>query len=333
MRPNLRVRALRPFFTVGNYRLSVGWKDVFSKERPSLIHIHGLRNFESDMGAVLSAARRAPLVLTAHGTISPPTRIWGVRASFFSHMYDKGTFGYVLDKADAVVAASQAEKEELSRFGITKRKLKVIYHGIPMPTRFAPVGTHHSQLTVLIVSRLTLKNDLELAIRSFTKAAAFDRRLRLVVVGDEKPSRYLSKERGYKSSLLRLVKELGVSDRVEFRGWLYGEELEQSYLDADLFLWTSHYDNFAFAILEASARGLPIVTTPVGIAQEVVEGEAGGRVVHSRDESELGSAILDVTSDVHRMRAMGLHNKETATHYNIHRMAMGYLSLYKELGT
>jgi glycosyltransferase involved in cell wall biosynthesis len=73
-----------------------------------------------------------------------------------------------------------------------------------------------------------------------------------------------------------LAIEIGLSDRVHFAGMLTGEDLLQAYADADLKVLVSHRENFAMAVAEGMAAGLPVLVTPeVGLAEEVVSAGAG----------------------------------------------------------
>lgn len=73
-----------------------------------------------------------------------------------------------------------------------------------------------------------------------------------------------------------LAAELGVSESVEFTGYVDNRELPKLYDQADIFLNGSRRDNMPISILEAFASGLPVVTTnPMGIPHLVKEGVTG----------------------------------------------------------
>ncbi len=72
-------------------------------------------------------------------------------------------------------------------------------------------------------------------------------------------------------SLQDLSKELGVSDRVEFTGYLSEAEVKKRMHAADLFILpTRDLEGFGLVTLEANACGLPVVATPVAANKEVV---------------------------------------------------------------
>jgi glycosyltransferase involved in cell wall biosynthesis len=60
---------------------------------------------------------------------------------------------------------------------------------------------------------------------------------------------------------------------------------------ADLFVFPSEYEGFGLSIVEAVAAGLPIITTPVGAATEVVRPGVNGWLVPIADGPALAAAL------------------------------------------
>jgi len=72
-------------------------------------------------------------------------------------------------------------------------------------------------------------------------------------------------------SLQAQAKQLGVSDIVEFAGYLSESEVKKRMFAADLFMLpTRDLEGFGLVTLEANACGLPVVATPVTANKEVV---------------------------------------------------------------
>jgi glycosyltransferase involved in cell wall biosynthesis len=184
---------------------------------------------------------------------------------------------------------------------------------------------------VLTVSRITAKNNLELLLRGF--AAALKRRgdLRLVIVGGVKPSGLAREEAEYYSRVLRLVRDLQISSHVTFAGWKLGEELWEHYRTADVFAWTSRSDNFARALVEAAWFGLPIVSTSVGVAPELLADGRGGRLIGHDDPEGLADAITALANGGLSTKNDARQNHEKAAQYTVDRMVGGYIDLYHRL--
>jgi glycosyltransferase involved in cell wall biosynthesis len=81
-------------------------------------------------------------------------------------------------------------------------------------------------------------------------------------------------------------------------------DLADLFRDADLFCLPTTWDAVPWAILEAQASGLPVVSTSVGSIPELVGGEAG-RVVPPNDPEALREALADLVEDDRALRALG----------------------------
>ena len=80
---------------------------------------------------------------------------------------------------------------------------------------------------------------------------------------------------------------------VKFLGPLYGQDLLSAYAAADVFVLPSHFESFGIVLLEAAASGLPIVSTRVGVAEElVVNGVNGFTLPSVGDEFALRIATI-----------------------------------------
>src|SRR5262249_18738903 len=110
--------------------------------------------------------------------------------------------------------------------------------------------------------------------------------------------------------LERLAKQLGVSDRVRFLGYVpSGPKLQELYRGADLLLHTSATEGFPQVFLEAMAAGLPIVTTAAGAIPALLADGGPALPARSGDAEPLAAAVervLEDTALADRLRNEGL---------------------------
>ena len=64
----------------------------------------------------------------------------------------------------------------------------------------------------------------------------------------------------YYDAIIAFTEESGISDKVEFKGYLNQEELWQSAVNYDLMLNFSRYETFGMAIFEALQSGIPVLS-------------------------------------------------------------------------
>jgi glycosyltransferase involved in cell wall biosynthesis len=70
-------------------------------------------------------------------------------------------------------------------------------------------------------------------------------------------------DEGYGSALMRTIREAGLQNFVELRGWVSDEELERLYGEAIATVNPSTYEGYGLAVGESLARGLPTVASDI----------------------------------------------------------------------
>lgn len=69
----------------------------------------------------------------------------------------------------------------------------------------------------------------------------------------------------------RLCHEMGLDDSVTFTGYVTGKQKEDIWNKASIYCLCSRHEGFPMVVLEAWARGIAVVTTPVGGLPDVIE--------------------------------------------------------------
>jgi glycosyltransferase involved in cell wall biosynthesis len=103
---------------------------------------------------------------------------------------------------------------------------------------------------------------------------------------------------------------------------------------ADVFCFTSDFEGFPNAILEAMIAGLPVVTTDYPGVDEIVRGDDIGIIVSRNDEKAMAKQILFLLDNPDAANRMGVAaQKYVAQHYSwnqlIGTMEKLYLNLYQ----
>jgi glycosyltransferase involved in cell wall biosynthesis len=142
------------------------------------------------------------------------------------------------------------------RRGVNAQQFHPRFRSIEMRTRLS--NGNPQDVLLLFVGRLAPEKRLHL-LRPILERIP---NTRLAIIGDG-PAR---------SSLEALFHGMPVT----FTGYLRGEALASAYSSADVFIFPSAHESFGLVLAEAIASGLPVISSRVGGAEDVIlHGETG----------------------------------------------------------
>jgi glycosyltransferase involved in cell wall biosynthesis len=90
-----------------------------------------------------------------------------------------------------------------------------------------------------------------------------------------------------------------------FMGYLKGDELAQAFASADVFTFPSAKETFGLVIVEAMASGLPVVTTMVGGAKDVIQPGVTGYAYPVGDVDGFVDGVRQIVSSRENIQRMG----------------------------
>lgn len=105
----------------------------------------------------------------------------------------------------------------------------------------------------------------------------------------------LERDPAFVEALRRRALDGGLADRVSFPGPRTGADLDRAYAAADVMVLASRAEAYGMVVIEALARGLPVVATDVGGLTEALgrdtAGVRPGLLVPPGDPAALGAAL------------------------------------------
>lgn len=192
---------------------------------------------------------------------------------------------------DHVITPSEAARKWLIRHSVST-PVTVIPTGIPSPTMISRsearmgLDVAPTERILLYVGRLAPEKNLPVLFKAAKRAFESHPQLRLWLVGDG----------SFRPEAMKIVRELGIGDRVRFVGFVPRSEVDRFYAASDLFVFSSITETQGLVIQEAMSYGLPAVVVNGGGASAAVEPEVNG-LVAPNDELHLAQAILRVMRD------------------------------------
>ena len=200
--------------------------------------------------------------------------------------------------ARVVMVLNPAMAEEAKAAGLPAERLEWMPN--PVDTaRFAPLapaeraalrerlGLRADTECIVFVGRMAPEKELPVLVRSFARVAAARPAAELVLIGDG-PER---------AGLEAQVRELGLTGRVRFTGFMTEESVREWLRAADLFALLSSLEGFPVSLLEAMATGVPAVVSDIPANVQLIGQETGGLVTPLGDDAAVAAAMERLLSD------------------------------------
>jgi glycosyltransferase involved in cell wall biosynthesis len=235
----------------------------------------------------------------------------------FADLYSKMT------KIDYIIAPSYFTKKQIiETFKIPSKKIEVIHEGVDT-SKFNPNNKpifrdkFKSQYVILFVGALVKTKNVDKLIRVFNYVQKrIDASLVIVGEGPEK------------SNLMKIVKELNLTNKVFFEGFVKDEDLPYYYSSCDIFASCSIIEGFGLIFLEAMASGKPVVAFNIASIPEVVGN--GGIIIKNFDLKEMANKIIELLSNKEVYEEYSRKAREIAINHDWNIIARKYLSFFEK---
>ena len=227
---------------------------------PDIVHAH----YASSYGALGALCGFHPFILSVWGS---DVYDFAKRSPFTGLM-----MRFNLGKADRILSTSNAMAEEIWKY--TRRQIAITPFGID-PDIFKPyiVQGLFSRDEIVIGTTKSLEpvygNDVLIRVFGQLQMQHPELPLRLLITGGG----------SMENALKELVYKLGLGKQVVFTGKVTHKAIPDYLNMLDIFAALSFSESFGVSVIEASACGLPVVTTNVGGLKEVVEDRITGLLV------------------------------------------------------
>ncbi len=133
-----------------------------------------------------------------------------------------------------------------------------------------------------------------------------------------------------RDSLRQFARNLNLEGVVQFLG--SRRDVPKLLRAMDIFVLSSLWEGIPLTLLEAMEAGLPVISTRVGRAAEVIRDGENGRLVPAGDAKALATAILELYRQPEWRRQWGQQARHTIVeHYSLDHFLRQFAEIYVEL--
>lgn len=184
--------------------------------------------------------------------------------------------------ADRVIVQTNANKDYFSLK--TQNKSVVIANPVTMYEYIGKALESNKTNTIVTVGRLMPQKNQLMLIDAFNELKNKYKDYKLIIYG----------EGSYREELEKRIDELNLNDSVILPG--KQKDIFDKIKDAKLFVLSSDYEGMPNALIEAMCLGLPVISTKVSGANELIQDGYNGLLINN-DKNELVNAIDRLLSD------------------------------------
>lgn len=289
---------------------------TIKKIQPDIIHAH----FGFDAVKLMRIANSLdiPLVVSFYGSdVSRLPAEFGWRRRY-RKLARHGTL---------FIAASQVMKESLMELGFPGEKIRIVRFGVDLEIasfrkKYLPSPT------MMMVGRMVEKKGFEYAIHAISELHKRGIRAELNLYGDGPLIR----------SLEKLAVSLRLGNQVRFHGYQPIENILDAHNNHSILLAPSvtakdgDMEGLPNTILEAMARGTPVVATRHAAIPEVIEHEKTGFLINERDLNALTDILETILNGGYDLEAIRKKAREVIeAQYCVKRMVHEIEQIYDEV--
>jgi glycosyltransferase involved in cell wall biosynthesis len=294
--------------------------------QPEIIHVQHPLERATYVGMVQQLESwRLPVVVTAHSLFGEhdETAIETLMAPN-------------LRAADRVIAVSGHIADQAMQLGVDPKRIRVIRSGVDVE-RFSlrdraaarrALGVDLATRLVLFVGNLEPRKQLDVLLRAMVEVRRKIDATELIVVGSGESAGAQDQS----TALMRLTRDLELSEAVHFVGRVDDQQLLDCYAAADVFALPSSSEAQGIVALEAMACGLPVVASAVGGLLETIDDGRTGHLVKAGDALALAHGLLALLEDEpHRQSIAAAARQTVERDFSWARSIAATVEVYQEV--
>jgi glycosyltransferase involved in cell wall biosynthesis len=283
-----------------NFSIIKQVKNYFITVAPNIIHTH--LGHADLVGLWCAKNINSKVFTTMHSTFFKKNSIDNI--FFYLYRRLKNNLG---SNWHIISISKSVEKQVLNKIKIHPENSHLLYNAIPSEKvetyKINSINSKNKKIQILFIGRLTKAKSLETLIEAISILR--DENISLNIVGDG----------DLMEKLRDLSKEFEVENLVNFLG--ESKNVDQYYLDSDIFVLPSIWEGFGIVILEAFRAKLAVIASNIDGPSELIEDYHNGLLFKPKNALELSRKIkylIDNESKRQEISENGLKTFENKYH-------------------
>ncbi len=135
----------------------------------------------------------------------------------------------------------------------------------------------------------------------------------------------------YLGEVQRMARDLGISERVKFLGFVTEEELAGLYQETACLIHPALSEGFGLVLLEAMVFGVPVIAAAADGPSELIQDGVNGLLIIPGDSASLAEAVIRLLSSPTLADKLRENSDRLIDKYNVKAMVEATCEVYREV--
>ncbi len=250
----------------------------------------------------------------------------------------KEVFNRVVEQSTNLIVLNETTRALVKQYGVSSKKVKVIPHGCPdLPmvssAKVKPVLGLKNKVVLSTFGLLSKGKGIEHVIQALPEIIKRESRIVYNIIGVTHPKVKRAEGENYRKGLLKMAKNLGVSEHVKFHNRFLSKPELCNYLQAtDVYItpYPSPNQVSSGTLSYALAAGKAVVSTPYLHAKEALA-EGRGLLCNFNDSASIAEKVTEIVENKSLRRSMEQNAYNYSRKFIWPLVAGKYLAVFDEM--
>jgi glycosyltransferase involved in cell wall biosynthesis len=279
----------------------LGWRLLTQKT--DIVHLHisdGGSLLRKGILALIAFTFRKPVLIHTHGAEFQMT--YAKLPKWVQQIFNR-----IFSHCEAFIVLSKTWKDYyVKNLGLNEKQVLILPNPTELPYE-VPDRRNSKKVKIGFFGRVGERKGTFDLIKAFANLPpALKNSTEIIIAGD-----------GDLDKARILVSHLGLTNHINFLGWIDSQKRDELLASVDIFALPSYNEGFPMALLEAMGWALPAIVTPIGGIPELITQKKNGLLVNPGDIQELSDAIQCLIEDEDLRISLGNAARQTVAPFDI----------------